>query len=85
METSRSRKTDLCFMDNYQKCRFYGQLSEIPVLNVVIRIKTLNNCKFSETFNYRNQKKCIISDKHTRKYIKSTNFEKKLYEFNTWG
>ena len=46
---------------------------------------TLKNCKFSETFNYRNQKKCIISDKHTRKYIKSTNFEKKLYEFNTWG
>jgi len=46
---------------------------------------TLNDCKFSETFNYRNQNKCIISDKHTRKYIKLTNSEKKLFEFNTWG
>jgi len=46
---------------------------------------TLNNCKFSETFNYRKQKKCIISDKHTRKYIKLTNSDKKLFEFNTWG
>jgi len=45
----------------------------------------LDNCKFSETFNYRTQKKCIISDKHTRKYIKSTNYEKKLFEFSTWG
>ena len=45
----------------------------------------LNNCKFSETFNYRTQKKCIISDKHSRKYIKSTNYEKKLFEFSTWG
>jgi len=45
----------------------------------------LNNCKFSETFNYRTQKKCIISDKHCRKYIKSTNYEKKLFEFSTWG
>ena len=46
---------------------------------------TLNNCKFSETFNYSKQKKSIISDKHTRKYIKLTNSEKKLFEFNTWG
>ena len=46
---------------------------------------TLNNCKFSETFNYKNQKKCIILDKHTKKYIKSANFKKKLFEFNTWG
>ena len=46
---------------------------------------TLNDCKFSETFNYRKQKKSIISDKHTRKYIKLTNSEKKLFEFNTWG
>ena len=36
----------------------------------------LDNCKFSETFNYRTQKKCIISDKHTRKYIKSTIMKK---------
>ena len=27
-----------------------------------------NQWKFSETYNYLNQKKAIISDKHTRKY-----------------
>lgn len=46
---------------------------------------TLNNCKFSETFNYRNQKKCIISDKHTRKYLSLNDEYKKISQFNTWG
>ena len=46
---------------------------------------TLDKCKFSETFNYKKQKKTIISDKHTRKYLKLTNLKKKVFEYNTWG
>jgi len=46
---------------------------------------TLDKCKFSETFNYKKQNKTIISDKHTRKYLKLTNFEKKAFEYITWG
>jgi len=45
----------------------------------------LDNCKFSETFYYGKQKKNIISDKHTRKYIKLTSIQKKFFEKNVWG
>jgi hypothetical protein len=75
IESGKNSLTDFFKLKNYK----------IFIVNSDGDRFTLNNCKFSETFNYRNQKKCIISDKHTRKYIKSTNFEKKLYEFNTWG
>ena len=40
METSRSLKTDVFLTYNYQKCRLYKWLSEMPVLRVVINIKT---------------------------------------------
>ena len=66
---------------NYFKQKKY----KIFIVNSDAEKFTLNNCKFSETFNYKTQKKCIISDKHTRKYIKSTNYEKKLFQFSTWG
>ena len=75
IESGKNSLTDFFNQKNYK----------IFIVNSDCDKFTLNNCKFSETFNYRNQKKCIISDKHTRKYIKSANFKKKLFEFNTWG
>jgi hypothetical protein len=44
-----------------------------------------NQWKFSETYNYLNQKKTIISDKHTRKYIELNDNKKKLFQAKTWG
>jgi hypothetical protein len=40
---------------------------------------------FSETFNYLNQSKSIISDKHTRKYSLLDHTQKKLHQLKTWG
>lgn len=44
-----------------------------------------NNWKLSETFNYQNQSKVIISDKHSRKYNKLPINEKKKFEQKSWG
>ena len=48
--------------------------------------------KFSEydwnlinTYNYLEQNKSIISDKHTRKYLKLNDNEKMTFQNNTWG
>ena len=44
-----------------------------------------NNWMLSKTYNYLNQSKSIISDKHTRKYLSLNDENKKLSQFNTWG
>ncbi len=44
-----------------------------------------NDWKLSETFNYRNQSKVIISDKHSRKYNDLSISEKKKFELKSWG
>ena len=44
-----------------------------------------NDWMLSETYNYLNQSKSIISDKHTRKYLDLNKDNKKLSQFNTWG
>ena len=41
--------------------------------------------KLSETFNYLNQSKSIISDKHTRKYESLDDKEKFISRMNVWG
>lgn len=43
------------------------------------------NWKFSETFNYLSQKKSLISDNHTRKYLYATKTEKDNFQKETWG
>jgi len=43
------------------------------------------NWKFSETYCYLNQNKSIISDKHSRKYSKLNNNEKKIIRSRVWG
>ncbi len=44
-----------------------------------------NQWFLSETYNYLNQSKTIISDKHTRKYLKLNSSDQKATQFKTWG
>ena len=39
----------------------------------------------SETYCYLNKNKSIISDKHSRKYLKLSNNEKKIIRSRVWG
>jgi len=39
----------------------------------------------SETYNYLEQQKSIISDKHTRKYLSLNSQEKNESQIKTWG
>jgi len=41
--------------------------------------------KLSETYNYLEQQKSIISDKHTRKYLSLNSQEKNESQIKTWG
>ena len=41
--------------------------------------------KNSQTYNYSEQNKSIISDKHIRKYHSLDNNEKLKFQFDTWG
>jgi hypothetical protein len=43
------------------------------------------NWKLSETYCYLNKNKSIISDKHSRKYLKLSNNEKKIIRSRVWG
>jgi len=45
----------------------------------------INQWHLSKTFNYAEQDKFIISDKHTRKYLNLKNNEKKKFQLSTWG
>jgi len=44
-----------------------------------------NKWKDSQTYNYSDQNKSIISDKHIRKYHSLDKIEKLRYQINTWG
>ena len=44
-----------------------------------------NQWKLSETFNYLDQTKSIISDKHTRKYLSLNKEDKYQNQIKTWG
>ena len=46
---------------------------------------TEDKWKLSETYNYSDQKKSVISDKHLRKYLKLNNHKRKIFSINTWG
>jgi hypothetical protein len=43
-----------------------------------------NLWKYSETYNFDNQSKSLISDKHTRKYLKLTTKQRIFFQQNTW-
>jgi hypothetical protein len=44
-----------------------------------------NNWKLSETYCYLNKNKSLISDKHSRKYLKLSNSEKYIIRSRVWG
>ena len=44
-----------------------------------------SNWKLSETYNHLNQSKSLISDKHTRKYLKLSNQKRLFASYNSWG
>ena len=44
-----------------------------------------NQWMLSETFNYLEQAKSIISDKHTRKYLSLSKKDKYQNQIKTWG
>lgn len=44
-----------------------------------------NNWKYSETYCFEKNNKAIISDKHTRKYIKFSKNKKKTIRAKVWG
>ena len=44
-----------------------------------------NEWKFSETYNYALQSKTLISDKHTRNYLKLSSSERLISSYNCWG
>ena len=68
-------------LTNYFKKKNY----DIFVVNSDGKKYFENEWKLSETYNYRNQSKSIISDKHTRKYLSLTEDEKLLYQLKNWG
>ena len=44
-----------------------------------------NSWKYSETYNFLNHDKSIISDKHSRKYLELNNEEKNAARLKVWG
>ena len=68
-------------LTNYFKRKKYN----IFVINSDGLKFTENNWKLSETYNYLNQSKSLISDKHTRKYLKLSNQKRLLASYNSWG
>ena len=46
---------------------------------------TENNWMLSETYNYSKQSKSLISDKHTRKYLKLSNQKRLSASYTSWG
>jgi len=81
-------KEDAWFMEsglggltNYFKKKNYN----IFVVNSDGLKFTESNWKLSETYNHLNQSKSLISDKHTRKYLKLSNQKRLFASYNSWG
>jgi len=68
-------------LTNYFKRKNYN----IFVINSDGLKFTENNWKLSETYNYLKQSKSLISDKHTRKYLKLSNQKRIFSSYNSWG
>ena len=68
-------------LTNYFKTKKYN----ILIINSDGLKFTENNWKLSETYYYLNQSKSLISDKHTRKYLKLSNQDRLSASYNSWG
>ena len=74
-------ESGLSGLTNYFKKKKYN----IFVINSDGLKFTENNWKLSETYNYLKQSKSLISDKHTRKYLKLSNQNRLFASYNCWG
>jgi len=68
-------------LTNYFKRKKY----DIFVINSDGLKFTENNWMLSETYNYSKQSKSLISDKHTRKYLKLSNQKRLSASCTSWG
>ena len=68
-------------LTNFFKRKGYDLL----VVNSDGRKFKLNNWMKSETYHYKYQSKCIISDKHSRKYLKFNKVEREKSQKAVWG
>ena len=64
---------------------FIKKKFNIFVVNSEGRKFSKNNWKFSETYCYLNQSKSLISDKHSRKYLKLSFKERLITSIKVWG
>ena len=82
----RKEKVPANLDNNVMKKRLHNSLfSSVYWVWHSITIKDYIVNKLSETYNYFNQSKSIISDKHTRKYESLNNKEKFISRMNVWG
>ena len=75
-------------MEICKKClTHYLKKKKIKILVVNCDSKKYeeNEWKFSETYNFLKHDKSIISDKHTRKFLKLDNNDKKKARTTVWG
>ena len=56
-----------------------------PITNFWLKKFKEHEWMLSETYHYKKQSKSIISDKHSRKYLRLTTNERKKSQFNVWG
>ena len=68
-------------LTNYFKRKKYN----IFIINSDGHKFTENNWMLSETYNYSTQSKSLISDKHTRKYLKLSNQKRLSASYTSWG
>ena len=68
-------------LTNYFKRKNYN----IFVINSDGLKFTESNWKLSETYNHLNQSKSLLSDKHTRKYLKLSKQKRLFASYNSWG
>ena len=68
-------------MTNYFKKNNFN----IFVINSDGKKFKLNDMKYSETYCYKNQDKLLISDRHTRNFLKLNDLEKVKAETRNWG
>jgi hypothetical protein len=64
---------------------FKNQKFNILIVNSDNEAFSLENCKFSETYCFKNQSKKLFSDKHSRKYDDASDINKLRISKNVWG
>ena len=64
---------------------FKNQKFNILIVNSDNEAFSLEQCKFSETYCFKNQSKKLFSDKHSRKYDAANDFNRLRISKNVWG